>query len=134
MKLTDHQSTTTTVIKGEIPHSDLVESIRLAFLQSPAALELPKDAKIALWFDSANIEEGDHIGFTVTFESATPVPSPATDDAPMCSVGDCKFPSLAGGMCASHLSEAHRQRFPRSAGVPASAPRYVDRDARGEPR
>lgn len=147
MKITNIKTTQDTVIQGEITEADLQECVRATL--ATRGITIGKAVPLFYVLDHTSSEgrayirddEKDPVHFEVRITGE--VPTPIQEPPARCSVGECKFPSLAGGMCASHLSEAHRQRrtythldtppFPRDAGVPEAAPPYVNRNPRGEP-
>lgn len=87
----------TTTIGGSLSAEDVKAHIR-------ERLKLPETADVVLGPDLLSEELSFEV--TVTGEVGPPAP----EEPARCSVGECQFPSLAGGMCPSHLSEAHRQR------------------------
>lgn len=125
MKVTG-KTTHTTVLTGEITKAEITAFIR-------QQLNIPEGAQVSVFVraddsrGASPIEAGEvlflveafrdlpavPLRFEVTFEGEIPLaaPEPTTPEpGPMCTIIGCHFPSLAGGLCASHMSEAHRRR------------------------
>lgn len=102
MKITVKTTQTTTIV-GSLSEADLATFIR-------ERLKLPESAQVAVH----NIDTDEELAFRVTLSedvgpSAEALPVPVREEH-RCSVPGCQFPSLAGGLCPSHLSEGHRRR------------------------
>lgn len=88
----------TTTIDGSISEADLKAYVR-------ERLKLPESTDVEIF----GLDYETELGFKVAVreeDAAAPEPVPEQ----RCTAGDCQFPSLAGGLCASHMSEAHRRR------------------------